>query len=119
LRWRYAAHPSQTYQLLGLSLGTRLLGWAVTRRGDARLQVVDLLIHQRWLRLALAALEQVAVVEGVRQVEIWLPHGWRQTTGQCWTPTEVVVANMTWALPIPTEEVRETLYYTMGDLDIF
>lgn len=119
LHWRYAIHPSRTYQLFGLYLGTRLLGWAVTQREGERLRVVDLLMHRRWLRLALAALERVATVEGIRTVEIRLPHDWHQAVGQCWTPTEVVVANMIWALSIPTAEVRKTLYYTMGDLDIF
>lgn len=119
LRWRYATHPFHAYQLLGLFLGTHLLGWAVTRRREARLLAVDLLIHRRWLRLALAALDWVAAVDGAHEVEIWLPHGWREAAGQRATPTEVVVANMTWALRTPTAEVRETLYYTMGDLDIF
>lgn len=119
LRWRYAAHPTHVYQLLGLFLGPRLLGWAVTHRGEGRLRIVDLLIHRRWLRLALTALEQVAAAEGADKVEIWLPRGWREAAGHCLMSTEVVVANMTWALPIPTDEVRETLYYTMGDLDIF
>lgn len=119
LQWRYATHPVHVYQLSGLFLGPRLLGWTVTRRSETRLLVVDLLINQRWLKLALAALERVAALNNAGIVEIWLPQGWRERAGQPLMPTEVVVANMTWELPIPTAEVRETLYYTMGDLDIF
>ena len=32
LRWRYANHPIHAYELVGLFLGPRLLGWAVIRK---------------------------------------------------------------------------------------
>jgi hypothetical protein len=33
--------------------------------------------------------------------------------------TPVVVTNMIWKLPLQTSTVKENLYYTMGDADIF
>lgn len=119
LRWRYAHNPFHAYQLLGLYLAGRLLGWAVTRRDDHRLLIIDLLIARRWLKPALAALDRAAVREGVATVELWLPRGWREVGGGGQTLTEVVVTNMVWPLLIPTHEVSDSLYYTMGDLDIF
>lgn len=119
LSWRYARHPALKYQLFGLFLATHLLGWVVTCPTGDRLRVVDLLVQPGRLRGALAALEPMALAQGLRTLEIWLPERWYLATGRTPTPTEVVVANMTWALPIPTAEVQETLYYTMGDLDIF
>ncbi|CDH43916.1 GNAT family N-acetyltransferase [Candidatus Contendibacter odensensis] len=119
LRWRYATHPCRVYQLLGIYLAGRLLGWAVVQRDDHHLRIIDLLVSQRWLKPALAALEHTAAVAGASEVEIWLPPGWRETLDGQQKLTEVVVANMIWRLPIPTTEVREALYYTMGDLDIF
>lgn len=119
LRWRYATHPVHAYQLLGLRLGTRLLGWAVARRESERWLVVDLLLRRCWLRLALAALDRAALASGVSESVIWLPRGWREVAGESMEPTEVVVTHMVWASRMPTVEVRDRLYYTMGDLDIF
>jgi hypothetical protein len=119
LRWRYATHPVHAYQLIGLHLAGWLLGWAVVRRDDDRLRVIDLLLPRHWLQPALATLDRTALATGAAEAEIWLPRGWRETSGGRQESTEVVVANMVWRLPIPTNEVREALYYTMGDLDIF
>ena len=119
LRWRYASHPIHFYDLVGLFLGPLLLGWAVIRKVGGHWRVVDLLIGRSWLRLGLAAIEHLAATGGAEQWEIWLPATWRERVGGPWVETEVVVTNMVWALPMPTEQVRPALYYTMGDLDIF
>ena len=119
LHWRYATHPVHAYDLLGLYAAGCLLGWAVTRLDHKRLYVVDLLLSRRWLRPALAALDRRARAVGAAELELWLPRGWRDAGGGCQTVTEVVVANMVWRLPLSTTEVRDALYYTMGDLDIF
>lgn len=119
LRWRYATHPCRVYQLLGIYLAGRLLGWGVIQQDNHHLRVIDLLTSRRWLKPALAALDRTAAATGASEVEIWLPHGWRETVDGQQKLTEVVVANMIWRLPIPTTEVQEALYYTMGDLDIF
>ena len=119
LHWRYAIHPVRAYELLGIYLAGRLLGWAVTQRDDQVLRIIDLLVSHRWLKPALAALDRAAAVVGGAEVEIWLPPGWRETVDGQMKLTEVVVANMIWRQPIPTTEVQRALYYTMGDLDIF
>lgn len=119
LRWRYATHPVHAYGLFGLRLAGRLLGWAVTQQEDNRLRVIDLLLPHRWLQLALAALDRVTLAANATELEIWLPSGWREAGGGRQESIEVVVANMVWRLAIPTDEVRNDLYYTMGDLDIF
>ncbi|MDS4019760.1 MAG: GNAT family N-acetyltransferase [Candidatus Competibacter sp.] len=119
LRWRYASNPFRTYELLGLYLAGRLLGWSVVLREDDRLKVIDLLVSNRWLRPALAALDRTAASAGATRVEIWLPSSWRKKAGAPQNLTGIVVANMVWKLPITTVEVMTDLYYTMGDLDIF
>jgi hypothetical protein len=119
LRWRYAAHPVHTYELIGLHWIGGLLGWAVIQRCGARLRLIDLLLPRRWLQPALAALDRMALAAGAAEVEIWLPRGWREAGGGHQQSTEVVVTNMVWRLAIPTDAVRNELYYTMGDLDIF
>jgi hypothetical protein len=119
LGWRYARHPHHRYQLLGLQLAGRRFGWAVVQPVENRLRVVDLLVARPWLKPALRALNRVAKAIGMQAVEIWLPPGWRETVDGVLEPTEVVAANMVWRLPLRTATVREELYYTMGDLDIF
>ncbi|MCB1776664.1 MAG: GNAT family N-acetyltransferase [Candidatus Competibacteraceae bacterium] len=119
LNWRYACHPHRCYQLLGLQLARRRFGWAVVQPVENRLRVVDMLVARRWLKLALRALDRVAGASGMQTVEIWLPSGWRETVDGTLAPTEVVTTNMVWRLPLDTATVRKTLYYTMGDLDIF
>lgn len=119
LRWRYADHPYHRYHLLGLHLAGSLFGWAVVQRNDSRLRVIDLLVARRWLKLALRALNRVAVAMDAAEVEIWLPPGWRDTVEGHFELTDIIVANMVWRLPLLTETVRKELYYTMGDLDIF
>lgn len=119
LSWRYATHPLHTYELIGLHLTGRLLGWAVTRWDDDRLRVIDLLLPRRWLQPALTALDRAAWAVGATEQEIWLPRGWREAGNGRQKLTEIVVANMIWRLAVPTDEVSHGLYYTMGDLDIF
>jgi hypothetical protein len=119
LVWRYARHPHHHYRLLGLQLAGRRFGWAVVKPFENRLRVVDLLVARRWLKPALRALDRVVGAIGMQAIEIWLPPGWRKTVDGVLEPTEVVATNMIWRLPLSTTTVREELYYTMGDLDIF
>lgn len=119
LRWRYAAHPRYRYQLLGLHLARRLFGWAVIQQDETRLWVIDLLVARRWLKLALRALERMAGTLGLTEVEIWLPASWRDRLDSLIESTEIIVTHMVWRPSLPTATVREELYYTMGDLDIF
>ncbi|MEE4376573.1 MAG: GNAT family N-acetyltransferase [Candidatus Competibacteraceae bacterium] len=119
LRWRYAQNPVHRYTLLGFFGLGRLLGWAVTRRSDERLLIVDLLCKRSWLGLILRALDQVAATTGAQTVHIWLPEDWRAGGSGDQHVTEVVVSNMLGQLPLATSLVKDSLYYTMGDLDIF
>jgi hypothetical protein len=119
LLWRYASNPSFTYSLLGLFTFGRLKGWVVIRQEGERILIVDLLVKKKRLREALKAIEDY-FSKDKPSIHMWLPHGWRgfinsykeQQTG-------VIVTNMIWQLPLKTPLVRDRLYYTMGDTDIF
>lgn len=116
LCWRYAEHPVHAYRLIGLYLINRLIGWAVIREDRDRLLIVDLLIPRRWLGPSLHALNKLA---GERTIQIWLPRGWREVARGDQHTIPVVTTNMIWGLGFDTAEVRDSLYYTMGDVDIF
>lgn len=119
LRWRYAENPLHGYRLIGLYLFGRLIGWAVIREDTDRLLIVDLLIARRWLGSALRALDRVAAARGERTIQLWLPRGWREAAGDDRHTTPVVTTHMIWKPSLDTAEVRHSLYYTMGDVDIF
>ncbi|PIE82811.1 MAG: hypothetical protein CSA09_05215 [Candidatus Contendobacter odensis] len=118
LRWRYAKNPFHTYQLIGFLFAGQLLGWAVIQPGE-RLQIIDFLISRRWFKSALTALNRVAIDNHCTAMEIWLPKSWQGVAGVHTEKTEVRVANMMSPLLISTKEAQQSLYYTMGDLDIF
>jgi len=119
LQWRYARNPYHHYDLLGFFGLGRLLGWAVTRRSGERLLVVDLLCKRYWLGLILPALDRFTATTNAQASCIWLPEAWRNDTGGEPQSTEVVVSNMLGKFPFATAWVKDNLYYTMGDLDIF
>ncbi|MCP5419168.1 MAG: GNAT family N-acetyltransferase [Gammaproteobacteria bacterium] len=119
LSWRYAANPFHAYRLLGVFVLGALLGWAVVREEAHQWLIVDMLCRRRWLNGVLRALDHAARRAGADSSKIWLPEPWRSAAGGPSTATEVVTTHMIRKPRLATAQVRESLYYTMGDLDIF
>jgi hypothetical protein len=120
LLWRYADNPFHDYRLLGFFRSGRLLGWAVIKEEGEEVLVVDLLVEPKRCREVLQSLFRKIRASGTRKVRIWLPGKWSAyVRGGQLRETEVVVTNMIWKLPLDTSVVKESLYYTMGDVDIF
>ena len=120
LQWRYAEHPVFAYQLFGIVRFGKFLGWAVVRSEHDRVSVVDLLVNQDTCRKIIRALETFFAASGKKQICLWLPERWRKILkGYEFQKTEIVITNMVWRLPLETLFVRENLFYTMGDVDIF
>jgi hypothetical protein len=119
LHWRYAENPFHTYDLLGLYLMGRLLGWAVVQPNNDLLRVIDLLIARRWLKPVLAALTRHAATTGLSRVEIWLPCSWQTGVNGLSQATGIITTQFRHWRGIPRNEAAKDLYYTMGDLDIF
>lgn len=120
LNWRYASNPLHTYQLIGVYHLGDMKGWLVLKEKGEEVLVVDMLIDGNLLGNALKALRKQ--VPGFRKkvFRLWLPNSLRRTVkGYSREKTRVVVTNMIWKLPFSTGLVRENLYYTMGDVDIF
>jgi hypothetical protein len=120
LRWRYADNPGRSYSLIGIHGLGRLMGWAVAYRDSDSLRFVDVLAPRWAVRpmLRAAARQLVSEREGPG-IRLWLPQGWRESGIGSWRETPVVTAHMCWRSRLDTETVRESLYYTMGDVDIF
>ena len=120
LCWRYATNPFFSYQLFGIFLLGKLKGWVVTKDSDDEIFVVDLLTEPRRSMGILKALENHLISRGKKNIRIWLSERWRKhIKGYTANVTPVVVTNMIWKLPFTTSTVKENLYYTMGDADIF
>jgi hypothetical protein len=120
LNWRYASNPLHTYQLLGVYHSGDMKGWLVLKEKGEEVLVVDMLIDGNLLGNALKALQKQIPGFKKKTFRLWLPPSLRKTViGYREEKTPVIVTNMIWKLPLATDLVRENLYYTMGDVDIF
>jgi hypothetical protein len=120
LNVRYATNPFFTYEIFGFFLFKKLVGWAVIRYKNDEAIVIDLLIKPKQCSVLLRTLEGYLTSQEKRTVRLWLPGSWSQKIrGYECKATDVVVTNMIWKLPLETPLVRENLFYTMGDTDIF
>jgi hypothetical protein len=120
LLWRYADNPYFSYQLLGFCHSERLMGWAVVREAEEEVFVVDLLTKESRFVRSLRTLEKLFLFLKKKQMRLWLSEVWRKKlNGYGLQEAEAVVTNMIWRLPLETLSVRQNLYYTMGDADIF
>jgi Acetyltransferase (GNAT) domain len=120
LNWRYASNPFYSYQLLGIFCSGQLRGWFVLRGKGEEILIIDFLTEEILYKRALKALRKHLSAQKGKVIRLWLPEKLRKKLTVCRTEkTEVVVTNMIWKLPLPTESIREDLYYTMGDADIF
>lgn len=119
LRWRYRDNPFRAYGLLGLCMGPRLMGWAVVQRQGDEARLVDLLLGRQWLNSALGAIGHWIRRQGCQHLCTWLPTGWREGLPGQTVTTSVVTTHMIWRASMPTRQVCQELYYTMGDVDIF
>lgn len=120
LNWRYSTNPFFSYELIGFFFLGKFKGWAVIKDSTTGISVVDLLAKPKQLNVILKSLENYLFSKGHKHINLWLPERWRNhLKGYKHNRTDIVVTNMVWNLPIKTPVVREGLYYTMGDIDIF
>lgn len=116
LRWRYLQHPEVSYLFLALRRWRKLAGWSVFRIRDGRLLWVDGLFDSPGSAGIL--LRQAA--EG-RQIECWNPDDALDRLGfeSRPEPQDLGVMCVPFKMPDAVERIRRSLYYTMGDSDLF
>jgi hypothetical protein len=127
LAWRYFDCPSPPYVFVMLRKWRRLAGWLVFRIRDGALTIGDLLIDPDHLDLFDLALRHLTHVYPVSAVEGWFPPRprWLDETLRASglqvlpEPQDLSVMCVPFGLPEAVPRMRESLYYTMGDSDLF
>ena len=119
LDWRYKDHPTAEYHRVNLFSWGRHSGWIVYRPLADKSLLVDLLCRPGQFSHNLSAVAHWLETQGKAPAVVWLPEAWGADVIGPNVETDVIVTNMVHGFTMPTTEVRENLYYTMGDLDIF
>jgi len=121
LSWRYEHNPYRRYRLLGITRLRRLQALAVLHGEGSEIALIDLLTSPAEIREVFGALGRFLFREGSTALRFWLPERfagpWSESCA-C-RPSEAVVTNMVWHLPVATATARKRLFYTMGDADVF
>jgi hypothetical protein len=105
---------------MGVYHSGNMKGWLVLKEKGEEVLVIDMLIEGNLLVDGLKAIRKQIPGFKKKAFRLWLPPSWRGIVkGFQKKKTPVVVTNMIWKLPFATHLVRDNLYYTMGDIDIF
>jgi hypothetical protein len=127
VQWRYLDRPERPYVLVAIRKWRHLVGWLVFRVRGNSLTIGDLLIDPANADAVEVVIRHLAHVYPVGSVEGWFPPRppWLdealRDAGLELTPEpqdlSVMCVPFTW--PEAPEEMRRSLYYTMGDSDLF
>jgi hypothetical protein len=127
LRWRYLQAPDEQYFLIAIRKWRRLVGWSAFRlRGD-RFMWGDALFDPSHEGAVEVFLRHVVPAYAVTEIECWFPDRpqWFDnllvrlhfiTTPE---PQDLSLMCVPFMMRDATAAMREALYYTMGDSDLF
>ncbi len=120
IKWRYALNPYNNYKIYGAFCSGILKSWFVIKDNADEVFVVDYIFDNNSIMQAFKAFEKRLYKEKKKNFYIWLPKLFRNNFKNYQIKeTPIIVANMIWKLPFKTDIVRDNLFYTMGDVDIF
>jgi len=127
LRWRYVERPDAAYDLVAIRKWRRLVGWIVFRIREDRFSWGDALFDPRHEDAVEVMLRHVVPPYPVESIEAWFPPrpAWfdavlkRLGFEQRHEPQSLALMCVPWTMSDATEAMRERLYYTMGDSDLF
>ena len=123
LKWRYESNPSHSFRLYGLRRRflNEILGWVVVRDGgEDELFLMDMIFRDDCLESLLAKLSSFAYAEGKKKVVFWLNDRYRKRLHSLGVQSfrrGTYIPNCVWVRRCETGEMREQLYFTMGDTD--
>jgi hypothetical protein len=127
LRWRYLQCPDIPYLVVAIRKWRRLVGWIAYRIRENRFSWGDALFDPRHPDAVGVALRHVVAGHPVDLVEGWFParpawfHGALLDLGfeERPEPQGLSLMCVPFLMPDATDRMRESLYYTMGDGDLF
>jgi hypothetical protein len=127
LRWRYLQCPDIPYFVVAIRKWRRLAGWIVYRIRENRFSWGDALFDRRHPDAVAVALRHVAAGHPVDLLEGWFPRhpGWFHSAlldlgfEERPEPQDLSLMCNPFTLTDATAMMREALYYTMGDGDLF
>jgi len=127
LRWRYLECPDVPYFIVAIRKWRRLVGWSVFGVRDSRLAWGDALFDPQHPEAAEVLLRHVVPSYPVDRIDGWFPArpAWfddvlRQMKFESRPdPQDLSLMCVPFALPGATAVMRERLYYTYGDSDLF
>ena len=127
LRWRYLECPEPGAFIVAIRKWRRLVGWSVFRVRDNRLSWGDALFDPNAIDAMDVLIRHVAPTYPVEQIEAWFPprpkwfaealQGFGFVQGS--EPQDLSLMCVPFTLPDATQRMRDALYYTMGDSDLF
>lgn len=127
VRWRYLDCPDVPYHVVAIRKWRRLVGWIVFRVAQGRFLLGDLFVHPAFPDALEVALRHVVPSHPVDLIETWLPPRpeWLDRTLRELgfetrpEPQDLSVMTVPFTLPDATAKMRESLFYTWGDSDLF
>src|SRR5262249_21896079 len=127
LRWRYQQCPDAGAFIVAIRKWRQLVGWSVFRVRDDRLLWGDALFDPQHPSAIDVLLRHVVPSYPVSRVEAWFAPSpdWvsKALEGSGSTraaePQDLSVMCVPFLLSDATERIRQALYYTMGDSDLF
>jgi len=127
VQWRYLDCPDADYIVVAIRKWRRLAGWIVFRIRENRFTLGDLLIDPRWPDALDVALRHVVPSYPVDLIEAWLPprplwldavlRGLRFEERP--EPQGLGLMCVPFTMPDAVTRMRQALYYTWGDSDLF
>lgn len=119
-QWRYATNPYRDYQLLQFRHWFRSQGHAVIRTAGEELWIMELqLAPGQDPAPALRGLADQARHRGLKHLRYWLPGRMAPPPLAQVRTTELVTTNVVRGFQHPTPWVRERMFYSLGDVDMF
>ncbi len=130
LQWRYLDCPDKRHTLVAVRRFGRLAGWSVfSRRGEALIWGDALFPRTTGARTVKGMLDQVirSYFPGITRIEGWfspVPGWWTRLLGEMGfrrteEPSKLVSGVTLFDGSFSVSEIEQTLYYTMGDSDLF
>jgi hypothetical protein len=127
LRWRYLDAPESPYSMVAIRKWRRLVGWAVFRRREDRLVWGDALFDPWHPDAVETLLGHVIATAPVESIEAWFPRrpAWFAACLEGLKfegkpePQDLALMCVPFTMPDAVERMRQDLYYTLGDSDLY